>query len=215
MRDEPSPTEPRAPTVLEWARQVQAIAHNGLHFTQDPFDRERYHKLQELTNSMLAAELRLPLADTKALWRNEEGYATPKVDVRGAVFRDDAILLVRERADGLWSMPGGWVDVNDSPSGAVEREILEESGYQARAVKLAALYDRQLHPHPPSLYHIYKVFFLCDLVGGTPVHSAETDGVDFFPLDKLPELSVGRTLSTQIRRVFEHHQHRDLPTDFD
>jgi ADP-ribose pyrophosphatase YjhB (NUDIX family) len=112
-------------------------------------------------------------------------------------------------------MPGGWVDVNDSPSGAVEREILEESGYQARAVKLAALYDRQLHPHPPSLYHIYKVFFLCDLVGGTPVHSAETDGVDFFPLDKLPELSVGRTLSTQIRRVFEHHQHRDLPTDFD
>jgi len=215
MRDETSPTEPRAPTVLEWARQVQAIAHNGLHFSQDPFDRERYQKLQELTNNLLASELRLPLADTKALWRTEEGYATPKVDVRGAVFRDNAILLVRERADGLWSMPGGWVDVNDSPSGAAEREIFEESGYRVRAVKLAALFDRQRHPHPPSLYHIYKLFFLCDLVGGSPVHSAETDGVDFFPLDRLPDLSVGRTLRSQIQRVFEHHKNRTLPTDFD
>jgi len=215
MRDESSPTEPRAPTVLEWARKVHAIAHNGLSFAQDPFDRERYQKLQELTDRMLASELQLPLAESQALWRTEEGYATPKVDVRGAVFKDDAVLLVRERSDGKWSMPGGWVDVNDSPSGAVEREIREESGYQAKAVKLAALFDRQRHPHPPSLYHIYKLFFLCDLLGGAPTMSAETDGADFFPLNRLPELSTGRIARTQIERMYEHYKNRNLPTDFD
>ncbi len=202
--------------VLDWARQVQAIANNGLVFTQDPFDRERYQKLQALVDSILAAELNLPLEDVQRFWRHDGAYATPKVDVRGAVFRtDDQVLLVRERADGKWSLPGGWVDVNDGPSEAVEREIAEESGYRTRAVKLAALFDRQQHPHPPSLVHIYKLFFLCELLDGTPTVSAETDAVDFFPMSALPELSPGRVTRGQIDRMFEHHRHRDLPTDFD
>ncbi len=201
--------------VLEWARKVQAIAHNGLVFATDPFDRERYQKLQDLTDAMLADELKLSLAEAKALWIPEDGYATPKVDVRGAVFRDAEVLLVRERSDGKWSLPGGWVDINDSPAGAVEREIFEESGYRAKAVKLAALFDKQRHPHPPSLYHIYKLFFLCELLDGTPTVSAETDAVEFFPLNALPELSAGRVIRSQIERVYEHHKHRDLPTEFD
>ena len=202
-------------TVLAWARKVQAIAHNGLLFTRDSFDRERYTQLQDLANSLIAAELDIPLGKAQALWDKEDGYATPKVDVRGGVFKGDNVLLVRERIDGKWTLPGGWVDVNDAPSEAVAREIFEESGYRARAVKLTALVDKNRHPHPPSVHHIYKLFFLCELTGGTATISNETDGVDFFPVHSLPELSTGRTLSSQIERLYEHQLNRDLPTDFD
>jgi ADP-ribose pyrophosphatase YjhB (NUDIX family) len=202
-------------TVLAWARKVQAIAHNGLQFTRDSFDRERYAQLQALADSIIAAELDIPLGKAKALWDKEDGYATPKVDVRGGVFKDDSVLLVRERSDGKWTLPGGWVDVNDAPSEAVAREIFEESGYRARAIKLTGLVDKNRHPHPPSVHHIYKLFFLCELTGGTATVSNETDAVDFFPVRSLPELSTGRTLSSQIDRLYEHQLNRDLPTDFD
>lgn len=203
--------------ILEWARKVQAIAQNGLAFTQDPFDRERFTQLQDLVAGILASELAVPVSQARAFWAHEEGYATPKVDVRGAVFRDGKVLLVRERSDGKWTLPGGWVDINDAPSGAVVRELFEESGYRARAVKLAALFDKNnpRHGHPPGIHHIYKLFFLCELVGGEPTLSIETDGVDFFPLDALPELSTGRVTRSEIARMHEHQIHRDLPTDFD
>jgi ADP-ribose pyrophosphatase YjhB (NUDIX family) len=194
---------------------VQAIAHNGLLFSKDPFDRERYEKLQHLAESMVSQALDLSVEEVRKLWKPQEGYETPKVDVRGAVFRGDGILLVRERSDGKWSLPGGWVDVNDSPSGAVEREIFEESGFRAKAVKLAGLVDRQRHPHPPSVHHIYKLFFLCDLIDGVATVSNETDAVDFFTLDSLPELSTGRVTGGQIERMYQHRQQPDLPTDFD
>ena len=137
------------------------------------------------------------------------------MDVRGAVFKGDQVLLVRERSDGKWTMPGGWVDVNDAPSDAVVREIFEESGYRAKALKLAALVDRNRHPHPPSVHHIYKLFFLCEITGGSPDHQRRNRRVDFFPVNALPELSTGRTLASQIARMYEHWLNRDLPTDFD
>jgi ADP-ribose pyrophosphatase YjhB (NUDIX family) len=201
--------------VLEWARKVQAIAQNGLAFSRDPFDRYRYQELERLTVTMLGTELDLPLATVQGFWEGEHGYATPKVDVRGGVFRGAAVLLVRERSDGRWTLPGGWVDVNDAPSAAVAREIREESGYEARAVKLAALLDKNRHPHPPGVHHIYKLFFVCELVGGSPATSAETDAVDFFPVDSLPDLSSGRVIAPQIERLYRHHLDRSLPTDFD
>jgi len=194
---------------------VRALAQNGLTFTRDPFDRERYQELQRLAAELLAGELKIPPERAEALWCGEEGYATPKVDVRGGVFSGDRVLLVRERADGKWTLPGGWVDVNDSPAAAVEREIREESGYQARAVKLAALIDRRRHPHPPSVHHIYKLMFVCELTGGQATTSSETDAVGFFPVAALPALSTGRVLAPQIVRLYEHHLHRDLPAEFD
>lgn len=206
---------PNDMTVLKWARKVQAVAQTGLAFTQDIYDRGRFQELQELAAELVAAELEIPLGEAKSFWKGDDGYATPKVDVRGAVFKDDQVLLVRERSDGKWTMPGGWVDVNDSPSDAVVREIFEESGYRAKALKLAALVDRNRHPHPPSVHHIYKLFFLCEITGGSPATSDETDGVDFFPINALPELSIGRTLPSQIARMHEHWLNRDLPTDFD
>jgi len=206
---------PAARNLLEWARQVQAIAQNGLAFTHDPFDRERYTQLTELVALLLARELEMPIDAARALWSDEHGYATPKVDVRGGVFIHERVLLVRERSDGRWTLPGGWVDVNDAPSEAVAREILEESGYQARPVKLAALFDKNRHPHPPGVHHIYKLFFLCELTGGAAAASAETDAAEFFPLQALPPLSTGRVLATQIERLYQHHLDPSLPTDFD
>jgi ADP-ribose pyrophosphatase YjhB (NUDIX family) len=202
-------------TVLDWARRVQAIAQTGLAFTKDPFDRERYLQLEELVTQLLSAELQLSRAAARALWDGESGYATPKVDVRGAVFRGREVLLVRERSDGRWTLPGGWVDVNEAPSHAVAREIREESGYEARPVKLAALIDKNCHPHPPGVYHIYKLMFLCELTGGAPAPSSETDAVGFFALDALPELSLGRILPEQIARLYQHRLQPALPTDFD
>lgn len=201
--------------VLDWARKVQAIAQNGLLFSTDSFDRERYTQLKDLSDSILAAELDIPLGRARALWEKEDGYVTPKVDVRGGVFDGDKVLLVRERSDGRWTLPGGWVDVNDAPSEAVAREIYEESGYRAKATKLAMLVDKNRHPHPPSVHHIYKLFFLCELTGGAAKTSNETDGVDFFPVHSLPELSVGRALSSQIERLYAHQLNKALSTDFD
>jgi ADP-ribose pyrophosphatase YjhB (NUDIX family) len=144
------------------------------------------------------------------------GHATPKVDVRGVVFRDEAILLVRERADGRWSLPGGWADVYDSPSEATVREIWEESGYRTRAVKLLALYDRTKQGHTPMPFHAYKVIFQCEITGGEPQGgSVETDGVGFFREGELPELSISRVTAAQIARFFEHLRHPEWPADFD
>jgi ADP-ribose pyrophosphatase YjhB (NUDIX family) len=203
--------------ILEWARKVQAIAQNGLAFTHDPFDRERFEQLQALVSQILTSELDITPGQLAEIWKGEEGYATPKVDVRGGVFQQDTVLLVRERSDGKWTLPGGWVDVGDGPSFAVEREIREESGYLARAVKLAAVFDRSnpRHGHPPSILHIYKLMFVCELTGGTPTLSNETDGVEFFPVNALPPLSSGRASQSQIERLYQHHLNRTLPTDFD
>lgn len=202
-------------SLLEWARAVQAIAHNGLAFTRDPFDRERYTRLAELVTELLSSQLEIPPASARAFFAGESGYMTPKVDVRGGVFEGDRVLLVRERSDGRWTLPGGWVDVNDAPSEAVEREILEESGYRARAMKLTALVDKNRHPHPPGVHHIYKLFFLCELTGGSPKSSDETDAVEFFAVNALPELSTGRVLAAQIERLYRHRLDPSLPTDFD
>jgi ADP-ribose pyrophosphatase YjhB (NUDIX family) len=204
-------------SILEWARKVQAIAQNGLAFTRDEFDRERFQQLQGLVSEILTSELNITPGQLAGIWQGEEGYATPKVDVRGGVFQQDRVLMVRERSDGKWTLPGGWVDVGDGPAFAVEREIREESGYLAKAVKLAAVFDRSnpKHGHPPTILHIYKLLFICELTGGTATLSNETDGVEFFPVSQLPPLSSGRATQSQIERLYQHHLNRNLPTDFD
>ena len=200
---------------LDLARRLYALSQTGLHFTREEYDRERYRELAEIAGQLLANESTHSSERLYATWFVEDGYATPKIDVRGAIFRDDRVLLVRETTDGMWTMPGGWADVNDAPTHAVEKEIEQESGFTAKAVKLAALYDRNQHEHPPHLFHAWKAFFICEITGGAPRHSNETDGVDFFALDQLPELSTGRATAAQIRRMYVHHLQRDLPTEFD
>lgn len=205
------------PATLDLARRLLALSQTGLHFTREEYDRERYRELAEIAAQLLesACGSDRSLEQLGRTWFVEDGYATPKVDVRGAIFRDDTVLLVREAADGKWTLPGGWADVNDSPSTAVEKEIEQESGFTARAVKLAALYDRNKHEHPRYLFHAWKAFFICEITGGEARTSYETSGVEFFPVDALPELSTGRTTAAQIRRMYEHHRHREWGAEFD
>jgi len=203
------------PRWLYWVQQLQTIAQAGLTYTKNPFDRERYHQLQQLTAEFLAAGAPESLPQAQALIAGEVGYATPKLDVRGIVFRGDQILLVKELADGGWTLPGGWIDLNEPPSRAAEREVWEESGYQVKAVKLLGVYDRNHHGHPYSIFHTYKLFILCDLQGGSPTTSIETGGADFFDEQHLPLLSLARTSPELLRRVFEHHRHPEWFADLD
>jgi ADP-ribose pyrophosphatase YjhB (NUDIX family) len=204
------------PQWLLWARELQAIAQTGLSFSTNDYDLDRYKRLRAIAVEMLAVGSNTPLERVQGLFDQDVGYPTPKVDVRGAVFRDDCILLVREISDNRWTLPGGWADVNQSAKECVEREIKEESGYEARAIKLAGVYDyrRQGHTvnHP---YSIYKLFFICELTGGAPSASIETSAVEFFPRGRLPELSLGRTNPAQIERMFLHREHPELKAEFD
>lgn len=204
------------PRLWELARKLQATAQTGLEFNTNEYDRDRYKLVAAIAAELMAAHCDTPIEKFQQMFAQQEGYATPKIDVRGAAFRDGKILLVREAADGLWTMPGGWADVNDSPRDAVEREMREESGFLARATKLAAVYDRARHPHQPPLpFHVYKMFFLCEIFGGTATPSRETPEVGFFAPDALPPLSVSRNLPFQIARLVEHASNPSLATDFD
>ncbi len=207
------------PRWLTWARQLQAIAQTGLTFSKDVYDRERYEAIRALAAQIMTQHADIDAQRIEGLFADQVGYATPKVDVRAAVFRDDGrILLVREVADGgRWTLPGGWADVNQSPRESVVREVLEEAGVHVAVRKLAAVYDRERHPHqPPYAFHIYKLFFICDLTGGEPRPGIETSEVAFFAAQDVPaDLSLSRVLPQQIRRMFEHAASPDLPTDVD
>jgi ADP-ribose pyrophosphatase YjhB (NUDIX family) len=199
-----------------WTRRVQAIAQTGLAFTRDHYDQQRYEELLAIAAEMMAAGAGIPDSQKVLdLFREERGYATPKIEVRGAVLHDGQVLLVREREDGGWTLPGGWADVGDTPSAMVVREVKEESGYDVVPRKLAALFDRNKHPHPPIASHAYKLFFLCDLIGGEAAPSFETPEVAFFPSNDLPKLSPSRVTEYQIRHMFEHAAHPEWPTTFD
>jgi len=206
------------PDWLVWARQLQAVAQSGLTFTQDPYDRERYEAMRRLAAQIMVAHSGAALTHVEGLFAEQSGYATPKVDVRGAVFRDDgSLLMVREATDGRWSLPGGWADVNQSPREAILREVLEESGFEVGNKKLAAVFDRSRHPHfPPRPFHVYKLFFVCTILGGAPRTSLETTEIGFFTEENLPaDISIGRVVPYQIGRMFEHYRAPELPTEFD
>lgn len=201
---------------LRWARRLQAIAQSGLTYAADPYDAERYRQIRGIAAEISASRSGATAGFVEDLFSGEAGYATPKVDVRAFVLNGEGeVLLVREREDGLWTLPGGWADVGESPGESVEREVEEESGYAVRAVRLLALWDRDKHPHPPIPFHAYKVFFLCELLGGRPLESStETSGVGFFAREALPELSLGRVTPGQIWRLAALAGH-DGPADFD
>jgi ADP-ribose pyrophosphatase YjhB (NUDIX family) len=192
------------PRWVQWARELQGIAQTGLHFSESEYDRERYQKILQISVEIFAEYSGRSPSLIHGLFETQTGYATPKVDVRGVVFRSGKLLLVRERTDGLWTLPGGWADVNDSPSEAVEREVLEESGFRTRAERMLAVFDRARHPHePPFPFHVYKMFVLCGLQGGEARTTFETSGVDFFGQNEIPPLSISRVTLDQIHFCFE------------
>jgi ADP-ribose pyrophosphatase YjhB (NUDIX family) len=204
------------PKWVGWARELQAIAQTGLHFSESEYDRERYRRILAISIEIFANYSGESPALIRALFGNQTGYATPKVDVRGVVFRDDKLLLVQERSDGLWTLPGGWADVNDSPSEAVEREIVEESGFRAKAERMLAIFDRAKHGHePPFPFHVYKLFIACRLEGGEARTTMETTRVEFFGENEIPPLSTSRVTREQIQFCFEARQDSNGSCRFD
>ncbi len=205
----------KPPRLLEWAREVQALAQTGLHFAQDDYQRDRERRLLEIAAEMIsensAADF-LPLAKT---FRSQRGYATPKIDVRAAVFREGKLLLVRERADGGWTMPGGWADVGDGPSEAAERETWEEAGFRVKACKVIGVYDAN-RIGPLEVFHAYKIVFLCELIEGEARPSSETSEVAFFGEGEIPHVLSGeRTTRRHIRDAFASLANPNCPTVFD
>jgi ADP-ribose pyrophosphatase YjhB (NUDIX family) len=204
------------PQWLSMAQELRAIAQTGLTFTTDRFDRQRYERIRELAAAMVARGSGGDYGTILGILREDKGYATPKVDVRGAAFVGGRVLLVREISDGKWTLPGGWADINQTAAECVVREIAEESGFVAKALKLAAVHDYQRSNRPSRhLDSIYKLFFICEIVGGAARTSDETSEVAFFARDALPPLSQGRTTAAQIERMFQHAEHPELAADFE
>ena len=205
-----------APKWLAWSQKIQAIAQSGMQYSQNPFDIERYKELSHIAAEMMAVQTEADAGEVQRIFSAQQGYATPKLDIRGVIFRGDRLLMVRELMDGgAWTLPGGWIDINEPPSLAVERECREEAGVIVKAKKLLAVYDRNQHGHPSYVFHAYKLFFLCELIAEATPDPLETAEPTFFAERDIKDLSTARVTMEEIKRMFVHHRQPDLPTDFD
>ncbi|NJD59748.1 MAG: NUDIX hydrolase [Anaerolineales bacterium] len=191
------------PQWLDWAREIQAIAQTGYHYANDEYHRQRFGRLIEIAAEIASEYSDLEYPYVLLSYQEQIGYATPRIDVRGAVFIDGQLLMVRERVDGGWTLPGGWADVGEIPSKAAEREVWEEAGYRVKARKLIGVYDANRMGRL-ELYHAYKIVFLCDLISGEAKPSIETSEVGFFEKNALPPVLSGeRTKLRHIQDAFD------------
>ncbi|RBP35538.1 ADP-ribose pyrophosphatase YjhB (NUDIX family) [Roseimicrobium gellanilyticum] len=189
-------------TLLEFSRELAAIGQAGLTYSKDPFDKERFIRLRQMAGELL--EMHAGVPDFR--WPDEIGYPTPKVDVRGAIFQGAQVLLIKETASGLWTLPGGWADVNSSPKENVERECLEETGYVVEATVLTSIIDRDRAGYPRHANSIFKLFFLCEITGGAPTTNVECSAIEFFDVATLPELDPHRASREDIERAYQAYQ---------
>jgi ADP-ribose pyrophosphatase YjhB (NUDIX family) len=186
---------------VRWTRALQALAQTGLTYAEGPYDRERYEAVQRIAAEMASAAGGEEPEELLALFAEESGYRTPKVDVRAVVLDARKLLLVREPGSDGWCLPGGWADVGETPSRAVEKEVVEEAGLTVRAVRLLGVFDRDFRGRLRWPAHVYKLYVLCEAQGGTPApDGVETEAAEFFPLDALPALSV-KTPAEQLERA--------------
>lgn len=200
---------------LKWISEIQAIAQSGLTYTSNEYDKERYVRLREIAAELAAHCSGNQAAHIENIFSLEKGYATPKIDVRSFILKDDKLLLVKERSDGLWTLPGGWADVNESASEAVIRETKEETGYIVSAIKLLAFWDKLKHDHPPQWPHVYKCFFQCEIISGEATENLEVSDIAFFDINNLPQLSTHRVTECQLIRLHDLILNLNCPTEFD
>ena len=199
---------------LDWAQELQALAQAGLYYSKDIYDIERFQRVRDIAAEMLVSATGLPKEEIVDLFCNETGYQTPKLDSRAAVFYQDRILLVQEK-DGLWSLPGGWVDVNLSVGENVVKEVKEEAGLDVCAEFVIAVQDRKKHNPELHAYNITKVFFLCSLLGGSFQPNSETVASGYFSMEDLPPLSLNKTTAEQIKMCFDAYHAESWVTLFD
>lgn len=189
--------------LLEIAKRIQSIARAGLAFSENKYDIERYNQIKDISLSIISQLSDIKIEKLEEIFSSDKGYQTPKVDIRGVVFRNNKILMVRETIDGLWSIPGGWADIGFTPFQVAEKEVLEEAGLTVRPERLLAVLDKRSHAHPPDLFYIYKIFIYCIEKGGEIRPGIETSEVAFYGPDELPPLSTTRITTEQIQMLFE------------
>ncbi|MBP1962364.1 NUDIX hydrolase [Paenibacillus aceris] len=189
---------------LHWAKEIQAISQAGLAYGENGYDLERYEALRKISVKMMSYFTDTPIDKVTELFASDTGYQTPKVDIRTVVLKENKLLLVKERTDGAWALPGGWADIGYTPSEVAVKETREEAGYDVKPVRLLAVLDKKRHAHPPSPNYVYKIFILCELVGGVALEAGlETTEVGFFGESELPPLSIERNTAEQVLRMFE------------
>ena len=199
--------------IVEWAKELQSLAQAGLHYGHDKYDRERYQRIREISAEMMLMRSDVPAEKIKGLFCGDEGYQTPKVDTRAAIFRDGRILLVCEK--GKWALPGGWCEFNLSPAENTVKEAKEEAGLDVIVSKVIAIQDRDKHNPPPYAYGIVKIFYLCQAVGGAFVPNTETTESRYFAEDELPPLAEEKCNEEQIRMCFEASRSNEWTVVFD
>lgn len=199
---------------LKWAVRLQALAQAGLAYSKDVYDIERFEEIRQIAAEMLVEPSGLPLAQVEALFCNESGYQTPKLDTRAAIIEGQKILLVQEN-DGLWSLPGGWCDVDQSTMENMIKEVREEAGLDVEVVRLVAVLDKTKSNPSRSAHHVTKVFYLCRSLGGQFQANSETLTSAYFSLGDLPALSLGKNTVEQIALCFEAYQAEHWETRFE
>ncbi len=196
--------------ALDWlqiAKDLQSLAQAGLTYSENKYDTDRYHQLRELSVKIMYEYTDTPIDKIYDLFANEDGYQTPKVDIRAVIFRSGKILMVRESIDGRWTLPGGWADVGYSPFEVAAKEVFEEAGINVKPIRLLAVFDKMKHKHPPDRYHVYKLFILCDDSGQEVHPGMETTDVTWVDRNKIPPLSLLRITKEQILCMFDFYDH--------
>ena len=199
---------------LTWAIEIQSIAQNGLAYCKNIYDIERYERLRDLAAEMLSYKTDIPVEKVKSLFCHEQGYQTPKIDSRAAIFKHGKILLVQEN-DGLWSLPGGWVDVLETIDSNTVKEVKEEAGLDVKPRFLIAIHAQHKRNYPPFAYRVLKAFVMCEPLGGKFQHNSETLQSAYFTLDELPEMNNEKNTKEQVELCFQAYHSKHWITEFD
>ncbi|MBJ8050460.1 NUDIX hydrolase [Bacillus cereus] len=194
---------------IDWVKQIQSIAQSGLTYSKDVYDLERFQQLRDISIAMMSHYTKTDWEVVENLFASETGYQTPKVDIRAVIFQNEKLLFVKEKSDGKWALPGGWADIGYTPTEVAAKEVLEETGYKVAQFRLLAIFDKEKHQPSPSATHIYKVFIGCEIVGGEKKLSIETEDIDFFSENEIPDLSIARNTEWQIKEMFAFMKDRN------
>ena len=199
--------------IVEWAKELQSLAQAGLYYGHDIYDKERYQRIREISAEMMLLRADVPAEKISGLFCGDIGYQTPKVDTRAAIIQDGKILLVCEK--GKWSVPGGWCEFNMSPADNAVKETKEEAGLDVAISKIIAVQDRDKHNLPPYAYGVVKIFYLCEVLGGSFSDNTETSESRYFSFEELPPLAEEKCSKEQIRMCFDAYQSKDWIVQFD
>lgn len=201
--------------MIDYVIELQSLAQAGLYYGHDEFDKERYQRIREISANMLSLYCDMPIETVIDVFCQDIGYQTPKLDTRAAIFNDKGEILLVQEKDGLWSLPGGWVDVNTSIKENIEKEVREEAGLNVEATKIIAIMDRDKHNLPRYIYKVIKVFLLCEIKGGHFKKNIETIASEYFSLEHLPPLSTAKNNQQQIQLCFQAYHQKHWQTYFD